>query len=514
MNEKNPEASFFSTSNRGIKKLLEINRELAFFQSAGALFSWDQYTYMPKGAGDARAELIGTAEGLIHKCITSKIVGKLLDDLESENFQNFTDYDKALIRLFRRTYDRNVKVPKKLAVEIAEATSKGEEIWERARAESDFSLFKDALERIVNLKKEEAKYVGYEANPYALFLDDFEPGMTTDILDAVFETVKRATINILKRFEDFNQNIKQDILERPVETEKLADFSLKILKAIGFDFKCGRQDESVHPFTISFDPADVRITTRYGEQFFTSSLFSSMHEGGHALYEQGVHSCLGRTLIAWNKSLVIHESQSRLWENLIGRNKEFWSHWYPLLAGTFLEAGFKPEEEKDFVLAINKIQPNLIRMESDEVTYNLHIILRYELERDLFGERLNIKDLPEAWNAKMKEYLGLDVPDDKRGVLQDVHWSFGGFGYFPTYTLGNLYAAQIWPKICEDLGKISTSDELVLHLGEVREWLREKIHRFGATYEAVDLLKMITGEKLNPQYFTDYINKKFENLFK
>jgi carboxypeptidase Taq len=514
MDSKNQESTLFSTSNRKIKKLLEINRELAFLQSSAALFSWDQLTYMPKGAGNARAELIGIAEGLIHKCIASKTVGKLLDSLESENFQNFTDYDKALIRIFRRIYNRNIKVPKKLAVEIAEATSKGQEIWEKARAESNFFLFKDALERIVNLKFQEAKYVGYENNPYALFLDDFEPGMTTDMLDGVFESVKGATIGMLKQFGDFSQSINQSILKHPVEKEKLADFSLKILEAMGFDFKCGRQDESAHPFTTSFDPTDVRITTRYGEQFLTSSIFSSMHEGGHALYEQGVHPHLGRTLIDCNKSLVIHESQSRLWENLVGRSKEFWSYWYPLLAATFPEAGFKPMKEKEFVLAVNKIQPNLIRVDSDEVTYNLHIILRYELERDIFVGRLDIKDLPEAWNEKIKEYLGLDVPDDKWGVLQDVHWSSGSFGYFPTYTLGNLYAAQIWPKICEDIGQIPIPGGLVLHLGKIKEWLKEKIHRFGATYTAADLLKMITGEELNPQYFADYINKKFENLYR
>jgi carboxypeptidase Taq len=514
MDSKNQGPSLFSISNRRIKRLLEINRELAFLQSAANLFSWDQHTYMPKGAGDVRAELIGTAEGAIHKCITSKTVGKLLDGLESENFQNFTDYDKALIRLFRRIYNRNIKVPKKLAVEIAEATSKGQEIWDKARAESKFSLFKETLERIVNLKFQEAKCVGYETNPYALFLDDFEPGMTTDVLDSVFESVKRATIGILKRFGDFSKSISQDILKRPVEQVKLANFSLKILEAMGFDFKYGRQDESAHPFTTSFDPTDVRITTRYGEQFLTSSIFTSMHEGGHALYEQNADPRLGRTLIAWNKSLVIHESQSRLWENLVGRSKEFWSFWYPLLAKIFLESGFKPAEEKEFVLAINKIQPDLIRVNSDEVTYNLHIILRYELERDLFGGHLDVKDLPEAWNTKIKEYLGLDVPDDKHGVLQDVHWSSGGFGYFPTYTLGNLYAAQIWPKICEDIGEIAMPGGLARNLKTIKEWLKEKIHRFGATYETVNLLKMVTGEKMNPQYFTDYINKKFENIYK
>jgi carboxypeptidase Taq len=513
MDLKNQEPSLFSISNRRIKKLLEINRELAFLQSAANLFSWDQQTYMPKGAGDVRAELIGTAEGSIHKCITSKTVGKLLDGLESENFQNFTDYDKALIRLFRRIYNRGIKVPKKLAIEIAEATSKGQEIWEKARAESKFSLFQDTLERIVNLKFQEAKCVGYEANPYALFLDDFEPGMTTDMLDSVFESVKHATIGILKRFGDFSKSINQDILRRSVEQKKLAGFSLTILKAMGFDLKYGRQDESAHPFTTSFDPTDVRITTRYGEQFLTSSIFSSMHEGGHALYEQGVHPRLGRTLIAWNKSLVIHESQSRLWENIVGRSKELWSYWYPMLAVIFLESGFKSAEEKEFVLAINKIQPNLIRVDSDEVTYNLHIILRYEIERDLFGGRLGIKDLPEAWNDKIKEYLGLDVPDDKRGLLQDVHWSSGYFGYFPTYTLGNLYAAQIWSKICEDTGEISMPGKLALHLRTIKEWLKEKIHRFGATYETTDLLKMITGERLDPQYWVDYINRKFENLY-
>jgi len=504
--------ALFSVDHSGIERLLEVDHRIADLRAVSGLLEWDQETYMPAGAVEARGEQLATLAGLSHHILTSKKTGNLLDALHKETKRGeFTIHDQALIRESSRAYDRSVKVPRKLVEELAKAASTGVECWRQARKKSKFSLFKNALAKIFELKLKEAECIGYN-NPYDLFLDDHEPGLTTAKLNPIFAELKETTLQILERIRGSDRQIDQEILQREAHTEGLKEFSAKVLQAMGFDFNCGRLDSSTHPFSTGIHPTDTRITTHFNQQFFTSPVFSAIHEAGHALNEQGIDTRLQRTLLCRGASHGIHESQSRFWENYIGRSAPFWqNNFYRTLLDIF-PGLLEYWEEQNFMLAINAVEPNLIRVNSDEITYNLHIILRFEIERDLFAGRLKIADLPEAWNAKIKEYLGLTVPDDARGVLQDIHWSSGGFGYFPTYSLGNLYAAQIYAAAKHDLDNF----EERIKLGDMnflREWLRESIHKHGKTYQADELIEMATGEGLNPAHFKNYIFEKFGQIY-
>lgn len=510
----NKENSPFSLNIPEIKSLLRINYEVADLSAAYAVLHWDQETYMPEKAIHGRAEQLATLAGVVHKIATSKKVGRLIEGLsKKEEIGELNIYDKALLREWRRSYEREVKVPKRLVEAMSRATSEGVAIWQRARAESKFSIFRDALQKIFDLKIKEAEYVGFADNRYNLFLDDHEPGLTMEFLDKIFAELRDIVIDVLRKVNAANFHIDQDVLREKLNENELWDFTIAVLTAMGFDFSRGRQDKVVgHPFTTEFHHDDVRVTTRFREQFFTSGIFTAIHEGGHAIHHQGGNPLLARTAIHAKTSLGLGESQSRFWENYVGRSAAFWRHWYPRLIQSFPEAGLEAAHEEDFVRAVNKVEPNLIRVDSDEVTYNLHIIIRYEIERDLFAGHLKIRDLPEAWNAKVKEYLGLDVPSDAKGVLQDVHWAHGSFGYFPTYSLGNLYAAQINKKI---RSVFSDFDERVAR-GEmifIRDWLGENIHRYGALYNMEELIKKVTGEPLNPSHFRDYLQDKFGKIY-
>lgn len=506
-------SSLFSLSIKEIKNLLEINVQVSDLSSTLGVLHWDQETYMPTGGIETRANQMATLSGLLHKLSTSNKINRLIESLNKRKERGELNiYDEALLREWRRTYEREIKVPRKLVEALTKTESLGMEFWQKARKESKFSIFRAPLSKIIDLKFQEANYVGYQKTPYNLFLDDHEPGLTTEVVDSIFSDLKDITISILRKIHSVDYHIDQDVLRKNLAESDLWNFTIAILKTMGFDFDRGRQDRSVHPFTINFGVNDVRVTTRFGEQFFTSSIFSTIHEGGHALYNQGIDPKLSRTILSNGTSLAIHESQSRFWENYVGRSAAFWQHWYPRLVQAFPNSGLEAAHEGDFVLAVNKIEPNLIRVDSDEITYNLHIILRYEIERDIFAGRLQIKDLPEVWDAKVKEYLGIEVPSDAKGVLQDIHWSHGSFGYFPTYSLGNLYAAQIYKKAKDVFSdfeeKVSTGEMLFL-----RDWLKENIHRHGATYQAQDLIKKITGETLNTNYFREYLEDKFSRIY-
>jgi len=510
----NKESSPFSLKIPEIKSLLKINYEVADLGAAYAILHWDQETYMPEKAIGGRAEQLAALAGVIHKIATSRKVGRLLDALSKrEAAGELNIYDQALLREWRRRYEREVKVPKRLVEALNRAVSKGNAVWQKARQESKFSVFEGALEKIFDLKLKEAACVGFGENPYNLFLDDHEPGLTMEFLDKIFAELRDIVIEILRKVHAANFHIDQDILRKKLNEKELWDMTLAILAAMGFDFSRGRQDKVAgHPFTIELHRDDVRVTTRFREQFFTSGIFTAIHEGGHAIHHQGGDPAFSRTALYSMPSLALAESQSRFWENYIGRSAAFWRHWYPRLGQSFPSAGLEAAHEEDFVRAVNKVEPNLIRVDSDEVTYNLHIIIRYEIERDLFAGRLKIRDLPEAWNAKIKDYLRLDVPSDVKGVLQDVHWAHGSFGYFPTYSLGNLYAAQINKKIRSvflDFDERIAKGEMIF----VRDWLGENIHKHGAVYGMEELIKKITGEPLNPQHFRDYLRDKFGRIY-
>lgn len=503
------------TKNPDIQRLVEKSRHITHLRGVLALLEWDQEVLMPSKAGFSRSQQMSIISELSHSALTDKENGKLVDRLIKEIAHSpdaFTPSDKALVREFKRTFDRETRLPVKFVKEITEHTSQSLETWREAREKKDFSIFERDLQKSFELARQKADYYGYEESPYDALLDLFEQGLTESKVKSIFESLKEFTKNFVAEIAESDVEISNEILHRSYATEKQLAFNTELARGIGYDFDAGRLDKSTHPFTTEFGTStDVRITTRFYENEINSSVMATIHEVGHALYEQGISHQLDSTIIGAGVSLGIHESQSRMWENFVGRTSEFWAYWFPTLAGYFDDVVNVSEKDK-FVKALNKVSPSFIRVEADEVTYNLHIILRFELECALVKGDLKVKDLPEAWNAKMQEYLGITPPDASKGVLQDIHWATGGIGYFPTYTLGNLYAAQFWatiqkniPNLGEEISKGNTA--LLL------SWLREKLHVHGSVYTPTELCEMITGESLNPEYLKTYLSQKFGALY-
>jgi carboxypeptidase Taq len=385
------------------------------------------------------------------------------------------------------------------------------EVWVAARKQANFNLFRDALERIFSLHRQLAACLGYEESVYDPLLDQYEPGLKTAPLKDLFAELKETLIPLVKKVSERLDVVDDAVLRRPYDEKIQWDFGVDALKRIGFDLEKGRLDKSVHPFTTSFSINDVRITTRIDENYFPTAFGGTLHEGGHALYEQGVSQAFERTPLAGGASLGVHESQSRLWENLVGRSKGFWTYFYPRLRECFPHVLHDVSLE-EFYRALNRVKPSLIRIEADELTYNLHILLRFELEIDLLEDRLRVADLPLAWNGKMKEYLDLEPSNDSDGVLQDVHWSNGLIGYFPTYTLGNLISAQLFNRAIQEHpeipARIEKGDSLLL-----LQWLRTNIHAHGRKFTSRELLSRSTGEVLNPEYYLRYLQAKYSDIY-
>ena len=398
-----------------------------------------------------------------------------------------------------------------LVEEIARQTSLGMETWVQARANSDFALFRNSLQTIIGLQRELAGCLGYQERPYDALLDQYEPGMKSSDLDGLFSKLKTELVPMLERISQNLGRVDDGMLHQHFPAQKQLVFGLELAKKMGFDLNRGRQDQSVHPFCTSFSVHDVRITTRLDETFLPPALFGTLHECGHALYEQGVSPKLERTLLSGGTSLGIHESQSRLWENLVGRSRAFWKFAYPGLQTMFSEE-FGECSLESFYRAINRVEPSLIRVEADEVTYNLHIMLRYELEVGLLEETLRAKDLPEAWNSKMRSYLGIVPSSDAMGVLQDVHWSHGLIGYFPTYTLGNLASVQFYNQAKKAIPTLSTEIERG-EFSNLLDWLRTHIHRPGRKFLPDELVKQVTGRTLSAEPFIAYLNTKYSEIY-
>jgi carboxypeptidase Taq len=501
-----------ATSTESLTELRERVGEIIDLSQVAAVLGWDQETMMPPKGARFRATQQAALHGVIHERLTRPRVGELLSALEEPAAQaELAETDRAMVRVIRRDYDRATKLPPSLVRELAIATTEGVETWRRAREESKWELFAADLERIVRLKRQEAAHIGYAEHPYDALLDQYEPGATTAQLQALFGDLRRETVALLGKIEASGRTLSRAAIEQPFPADQQLAFSELILRQMGFDFAAGRQDRSTHPFTTSFGPTDVRITTRVDEHDLAVALYASIHEGGHALYEQGMPVELGRTGLADGASLGIHESQSRLWENLIGRSVPFWTFALPRLREAFpaATAGATPEA---LAAAVNRVERSLVRVEADEVTYNLHIILRFEIERRLIGGELTVDQLPAVWNRLSQEYLGVTPPNDRLGVLQDTHWAAGLLGYFPTYTLGNLYAAQLWHALRQQLPdldqRLAAGDFAV-----VLAWLRERIHRFGRMYQPTELIERATGEAPNPRYLNAYLNEKYGKLY-
>jgi carboxypeptidase Taq len=418
--------------------------------------------------------------------------------------------DARLIKVTARLYDKRTRLPADFVGEFARISSDAHLVWEEARAESNFSKFQPHLERIVEMRRRYADFFAPYEHVYDPLLDYFEPGLKTAEVQEIFSTLRPHQIALIQAIQDRSQ-VDDSFLHQNYEERKQWDFGVSVISEFGYDWKCGRQDKATHPFTQGIGSGDVRITTRFLEDYGASALFSTMHECGHALYEQGVDPELGRTPLGKGASLAIHESQSRMYENLIGRSYSFWSHFYPQLQDTF-PAQLGNVDLETFYKGINKVEPSLIRVEADEATYNLHIMLRLELEIELMEGSLEVKDLPQAWNSKMEESLGVRPPNDALGVLQDIHWSSGMIGYFSTYALGNLISVQLWECANQD---ISDLDEQIRQgeFAAITGWMREHIHRLGAKFEPQELVQRVTGSKIDPTPYIRYLKKKYGEIY-
>ena len=485
--------------------------KISDLNAAQALLGWDQETYMPAGAVEARAQQLATLGRMAHEMFTSEQIGRLLAECEPLVLDLADDSDDArLLRVTRRDYDKATKLPADLVAELAKTTALAQQAWKEARASSDFPHFQPHLERVLELVLRKAEAYGYEASPYDALLDEYEPQMRTARVADIFGALREQLVPIVQAIG--TRPAPDDaFLHRRYPEQAQLDFGLRVVKRFGFDFDRGRQDRSAHPFSTSFSTTDVRITTRVQPDFLPSALFGTLHEAGHGLYEQGVDPALERTPLAAGTSLGMHESQSRLWENLVGRSRPFWRFYYPRLREVFPEQlGAIPLET--FYRGINRVAPSLIRVEADEVTYNLHIMVRFELEVAMVSGELGVAELPEAWNAKMDEVLGLTPRADADGVLQDIHWSLGAIGYFPTYTLGNLISAQLFARASEQIDGLH--EQLAAgRFDALLGWLRDRVHRHGRKFTASELLHAITGGDLEAESWLAYIRRKYGEIY-
>lgn len=502
-------------SNEKVDRLKALDREALRLGEAAETLRWDQETYMPEDAIDARSEQVAILESLAHERNTDEEVGKLLAELGSNDETPLGDEslpweDRAFLRAKQRAYTMSTKLPPELVRRFAEVTSRAQAAWVKAKADNDFGSFQPHLEELVRLNKEKAERYGYEEHIYDALLDQFEPFMKTREVERVFDGLRDSLVDLVRRISEAPQ-VDDVFLHHSYPAERQELLGNEFLNALGYEFNRGRLDVSAHPFTTTLGPNDVRITTRYHEDLFASAVFSTIHEAGHALYELGVDSKYHNTLLATGTSLGIHESQSRLWENMVGRSREFWSYWFPRVKELFPEQ-LSGVEKEQFYRAINRVEPSLIRIEADEVTYSLHVILRFQLEVKLMTGELEVKDLPEAWNITMEELLGITPPSDAKGVLQDVHWSMGAIGYFPTYALGNLYGAQFLETMLQEIpdayDKVAAGE-----FAPILSWLREKIHCHGAAKTPKELITEVTGEELDPGYFVRYLESKYGEIY-
>jgi len=488
-------------------------RETALLQSVQALLEWDDRTQLPTAAGPYRAEQAACLAGMVHRRQTAPEVGGWLDELAASPLVEDPHSDAGtVVRRLRREYEKKRRLPPTLVEQLARLSARGQQVWAAARKASDFGQFLPVLAETVDLKRQEAAALGFATTPYDPLLDDYEPGTATTEVAAVLDSLVASLRPLLQAILASDRGPDGRLLARRYALDAQREFGMAAARAIGFDFSAGRLDVTDHPFCTTLGPRDVRLTTRYREDDFGDAFFSILHEAGHGLYEQGLPAASFGLPLSLATSLGIHESQSRLWENQIGRSRSFWEGLFPAARAAFPEA-LRGVEFAAFYRDVNRVAPSLIRVDADEITYNLHIGIRFELERALLEDDLQPADLPAAWNAKYDAYLGVVPPDDAQGVLQDVHWSAGLFGYFPTYALGNLYAAQFYAQAAEDLGDL----EGQVRRGEFQpllQWLRSRIHAHGSRYEARELVERVTGRPLSERPWIEQMTRKYADVYR
>ncbi len=494
------------------QRLRELYAEIDDLQNAAAVLSWDQQTYMPPGGAQARAEQLATLRRLVHERATSPELGKLLEELASEAGRlPYDSLEASLHRVGRRNYERAVRVPPKLVAEITVASSQGYHAWLKAREERSFGPFAAPLKRLVDLQLEVADALGYEETRYDALLDLREPGVRTRDVAALFAQLKAELVPLVAAIVDRGAPLDDSFLYQPFDEQKQWDFGIEVLERIGFDFKRGRQDRSAHPFCTSFSPDDVRLTTRMRPDDLGYALFSSIHEAGHGMYEQNVPAEFRRTPLGGGASGGFHESQSRLWENVVGRSRGFWEYFLPRLKEVFPQ--LEPVSLDAFYRAVNCSRPSLIRTEADEVTYNLHIMVRFEIEQEILKGQLPVDDLPAAWDAKMEEYLGIRPANVVEGVLQDIHWSGAGLASFPAYTLGNVISLQLYERALADHPEIPEQIRKG-EFGTLGEWMRQNLHVHGSKFTPAELVQRITGGGLDAGPYLRYIREKYTEIYR
>lgn len=476
-------------------------RDFQSLNTAAGLLEWDMEVLMPRGGGEARALQFGAVMRAAHEVLVADETGRLVEELaDAARSAAPDDADAALWRWTEREYRRRRRQPATFVEELASHTSRSQEVWVDARAKNDYALFQPELEKMLELKRRQAAYVGDFADPYDAWLEEYEPGMTTANVETLFAGLKPGLVALTAKIAARAETVRPPELTGSFPVERQRVFCEEIARAMGFDFDRGRLDVSTHPFSAGISRDDVRLTTRYREEMPFSSLFGVMHEAGHGLYEQNVSDELKLTPLCHGATMAAHESQSRLWENLVGRGRGFWKRHLPRFQELFPAA--KAFDAESIYRAVNRVERSFIRVEADELTYSLHVMLRFDLERSLASGGLRAAELPEAWAAKSREYLGIVPPDAASGVLQDVHWSAGLIGYFPTYAIGNMISVQLFEAAPR------TDDYSIL-----LAWLRENVHRHGRKFGAEELVRRATGSPISPEPYLRYLTAKFGELY-
>jgi carboxypeptidase Taq len=483
--------------------------ELADLDSAGSLLEWDHQTMMPVSGGPARAHSLATLRQVRHERFISADMGRLLERAAADLDGSAPESDEAsIVRVVSRRWEKARRVPVALAAEMAHAGAEGHDAWVQARARSDFAAFAPYLERNIELARRYIDCFDWFDCPYDALLDDYDPGMRTAAAARLLNELRGELLPLIHILAEHSDRVDDSCLHDSFPIARQRQLVDDVLAMMSFDRRAWRIDDTVHPFEISIGAGDTRITTRWDESFLSMGLYGAMHECGHGLYEAGIPDVLKRTTVGYGESLSLHESQSRMWENMVGRSRQFCGVLAPRVSEIF---GQKLDADTLY-RAVNRVAPSLIRVEADEATYGLHIIMRFELEQDLIEGRLAVSELPEAWNARFKEYLTLDVPDDAHGVLQDVHWASGTIGYFPTYALGNLIAGHLWERAHADMPDL---DEHVAagELMPLREWLRDRIHRHGGKFTSAELMERVVGGPVLVAPFVSYLKSKLSDIY-
>jgi carboxypeptidase Taq len=490
--------------------LAELKERLATvddLERAMSVLVWDMEVWMPERGGGSRAAQLATVQRLVHEHATDDRIGELLDELDDYGASlPYDSNDASLLRVVRRDWEKARRIPTELAAELAGTAARSYEVWVRAREESDFAAFRPWLERMLELRLRQIECFAPYDDPYDVLLDDFEPGMRTDEVRSAFAVLAPGLRDLVEEYAD---GAEDDVLRGPFPIPEQDRLSRELAERLGVDWSAFRLDTTVHPFEVTFGTDDIRLTTRYAEDDL-HSLFTLMHEAGHGLYEWGVSDELARTPLASGCSSALHESQSRLWENVVGRSLPFWSWFYPCVQEAFPDQLGGVSLER-FHRAVNRAQRTLVRVDADETTYGLHVILRFELEERLLSGRLAVQDLPDAWNARFEELLGIPVPNDRLGVLQDSHWAGGSFGYFPTYLLGSVLAVQIWERAREALPDVE--DQIGRgEFGDLHAWLRGNLYVLGRKLTPAETIERVAGGPIEPEPFLRYLRDKLTTL--